>query len=152
KDGSKLIITGDNMQLPCIGYGDILTDLLNTDEFPKYELSQVHRQAAKSGILSLASSVRNGNQIMPYNSSGKEVYGELQDQTVISYEEKERILPDILQIARAYKTRVNSPEDLLEFQVIVSNRERGALSVRNLNTKLQEIFNNTNKPALNRND
>lgn len=150
-DGAKLILVGDSGQLPAIGYGDVLRDLLSTKAFPTYELTKVHRQAAKSGILSLANSIREGNQVMPYNSSGKEVYGELQDQTVISYSNKDSIPSDIIKIATSYKANIKVPEDLNNFQVIVANRERGSLSTRNMNTELQKVFNNMKKPFLNRN-
>lgn len=149
--GSKLIIVGDSGQLPAIGYGDVLRDLLATDLFPKFELTQVHRQAAKSGILSLANSIRKGNQVFEYNSAQNETFGELQDQTVISYHNKDAIPHDILNIARAYKSKVTCPEDLYNFQVIVANKERGNLSVKSLNLELQAIFNDLNKPALKRN-
>lgn len=150
-NGAKLIIVGDSGQLPAIGYGDVLRDLLATQMFPKYELTKVHRQAAMSGILSLANSIRSGNQVFPYDSAGQETFGELQDQTVIAYHNKESITGDLLNIAKAYKERIKTPEDLYEFQVIVANRERGALSVKNLNIELQTIFNDMNKPSLNRN-
>lgn len=148
--GTKLILVGDIGQLPGIGIGNILRDLLETKAFPTYELTEVHRQAAKSGILSLANSVREGNQIMPFNSSGREVYGELQDQTVISYSNKENIPYDILKIAQSYLSNLKSIEDIIDFQVIVSNRERGDLSVRSMNIELQKIFNDVKKPFLRR--
>lgn len=150
-NGAKLIIVGDSGQLPAIGYGDVLRDLLATSMFPKFELTQVHRQAAKSGILKLANSIRDGNQVFTYDSAGQETFGELQDQTVIAYHNKDSIVGDLLNIAKAYKTKINQPEDLYEFQVIVANRERGTLSVKNLNIELQAIFNDMSKPSLNRN-
>lgn len=151
KDGGKLLIVGDSGQLPAIGIGDILRDLLQTNEFPKFELTKVHRQAAKSGILQLANEIREGNQIMPYDSNGKETYGELQDQTVISYSDRNSIPYNVLEIARVYKSRIKTPQDLLDFQVIVSNRERGELSVRKMNVEMQKIFNSNDKPSLSRN-
>lgn len=153
KDGTMLLLVGDSGQLPSIGLasGNILRDLLDTKRFPVYEFTKVHRQAEKSGILEIASRIRSGTQLMPYNSSGREIYGELQDQTIISYADKGAIVGDIIKICRAYKPKISRPEDLFDFQVIVANRERGELSVRNLNIRLQEIFNNTDKPSLNRN-
>lgn len=149
--GAKLIIVGDSGQLPAIGYGDVLRDLLATNLFPTFELTKVHRQAAKSGILSLANSVREGNQVFDYDYSGTETFGELKDQTVISYANKENIPSDIVNIAKAYKARIKSPSDLFDFQVIVANRERGALSVKSLNNQLQAVFNDMKLPTLNRN-
>jgi RecD/TraA family predicted helicase len=151
KNGAKLIIVGDSGQLPAIGYGDVLRDLLATQLFPTFELTQVHRQAAQSGILSLANSIRKGIQPFQYDYSGTETFGELQDQTVISYANKDNIPNDIVNIAKAYSQRIKSPSDLFDFQVIVSNRERGALSVKSLNIQLQAVFNDMKKPTLNRN-
>lgn len=152
-DNTLLLLVGDSGQLPSIGSfsGNILRDLLETKRFPSYELKQVFRQGASSGILEVASIVRDGNQLMPYNSSGKEVYGENGDQTLFSYSDKLQIESDIIRICRSYKANIKKPEDLLDFQVIVANRERGGLSVRNLNNRLQEIFNNMDKPSLDRN-
>jgi exodeoxyribonuclease V alpha subunit len=145
KSGSKLVISGDSGQLPAIGYGDVLRDLLTTDLFPSYELTKVHRQAAKSGILSLANDIRDGKQIMKYNikNTTTETYGELQDQTVIAYssDTKGNIVHDILNIATAYKKKIIVPKDLFDFQVIVTNKDKKDLSVANLNMEMQKIFN-----------
>lgn len=153
KDSTMLLMVGDSGQLPSIGAasGNILRDLLDTKRFPVYEFTKVHRQAEKSGILEIASLIRSGTQLMPYNSSGREIYGELQDQTIISYDDKKQIVSDIIQICKAYKSKITRSEDLFNFQVIVANREKGELSVRNLNTRLQAIFNSLDKPALERN-
>lgn len=151
--GTKLVIVGDSGQLASIGNGsaDVLRDILATKRYPVYELTQFHRQAAKSGILQLANKIRRGEQIMPYGSSGKQAFGEDEDQTVIGYQNKENIPNDIIRIAKKYKSKITCPEDLFEFQIIVSNRERGELSVRILNLRLQEIFNDLDKPSLSRN-
>lgn len=147
KNGCKLVIVGDSGQLSAISFGDVLRDLIETKAFPTYELTQVLRQAKASGILSLANSVRDGNQIMPYNASGKEVFGELQDQTVISYNSNKDIIPrDIISIAKQYaKTSIKSDRDILDFQILVPVREKGDLSVLSLNIELQKVFNDMNK-------
>lgn len=150
--GSKILLIGDSGQLPAVTYGDVFLDLLNSKAFPSYELTQVHRQAKKSGVLNLANSIRRGEQIMPYNSSGREVFGELEDQTVIGYSfsDKNNIAYDVLKIAQSYLPNLKKPEDIIDFQVIVTNRERGNLSVRNMNIELQKIFNDMDKPFLSR--
>lgn len=153
KDGCKLIISGDSGQLSGIGVGNLIRDLLETRAFPSYELTKVHRQAAKSGVLSIANEIREGKQIMPYNSTGREVYGELQDMTVISYGDKTHIPNDVIKIAKQYNNSyVKRSEDLFDFQVIVPNRDRGELSVRHMNNLLQDIFNKNRKSGLRRNN
>lgn len=139
--GAKLILVGDSGQLPAIGYGDVLRDLLATSMFPKYELTKVHRQAQKSGILSLANEVRKGEQISGWESEIHETFGELKDQTVITYKYKDQIVDDILKICTQYKQNNPNREANAEFQVIVPNRERGNLSTKHMNNLLQPIFN-----------
>lgn len=153
-NGCKIVIVGDSGQLPNIGFGDLLYDMISTKVFPVYELTQVHRQASKSGILELANRIRNGEQVVTYNSSGKETYGELEDQTIFSYSEAEKsnIPFDVLRIAQGYKENVKTPEDLFDFQIFVTNRTSGNLSVLSMNTELQGIFNGGKKPYLSRNN
>ena len=58
RPGTKIIISGDHMQLPPIGYGNIFSDLLKMDELDSVQLTKPMRQAEKSGILSDARKVR----------------------------------------------------------------------------------------------
>ncbi len=79
KKGSRVVLIGDDKQLPPIGYGNIFSDLLRMkDKFNIIWLTKVLRQAEKSGILSDANKIREG--IFPIdNPSQKIVTGELQD-------------------------------------------------------------------------
>ena len=144
--GAKLILVGDSGQLPAIGFGNILRDLLVTKFFPTYELTQVHRQAAKSGILLLANSIRKGIQPLSYNEANIVEYGELKDQILFAYHDKKDILAEIIDMANSYKEKVTAPEDLFDFQIIVANKKKGDLSVKNVNTHLQAVFNGEDKP------
>lgn len=59
--GSRIIMCGDHLQLPPIGYGNPFSDLLQMKStFQSFELKTVHRQAAKSGILTDANKIRAG--------------------------------------------------------------------------------------------
>ena len=62
KPTGKVIIVFDSEQLPPIGYGNIATDLLQSN-FNICKLTKVHRQALKSGILTDANMIRE--QITP---------------------------------------------------------------------------------------
>lgn len=78
-ENTRIILSGDHMQLPPLGYGCIFSDLLiRTDKFPSIQLTKVMRQAEKSGILSDANLIRDG--INPIASPDlKIVHGELED-------------------------------------------------------------------------
>lgn len=62
KEGKKIVLCGDNKQLPPIGYGNVFNDLLHkSEEFTVLRLTKVLRQAEDSGILMDANKIRKGN-------------------------------------------------------------------------------------------
>lgn len=60
-DGTHVIIVGDAAQLPSIGPGRVLADLIDSATVPVTELSTLYRQAEGGQIAALAAQVRNGN-------------------------------------------------------------------------------------------
>lgn len=146
KDGAKFIMVGDNGQLPSIGTGAVFDDLLTSDnKIPKRELTTVHRQAQKSGILSAANEIREGEQINDKYSYDTEVYGELRDMVLIPVDGDTDIMNMVLDICRRDDKR-----DLSDFQVLTGRVDSGDISVKNLNIEMQKIFNDVNKPYVNR--
>lgn len=138
-NGTKIVIVGDSAQLAAISAGNVLEDLLKTNVFKKVQLTQVHRQAEASGILTLANEVRKGNYIVDWNQTGNFTFGDLEDMRVFSFSSKDPIAENVLKITRHYKD--NFPKfDLGEFQVIVPIRENGDNSVKALNIEIQKIF------------
>jgi exodeoxyribonuclease V alpha subunit len=59
-DGTHLLIVGDPAQLPSIGPGRVLADILDAEAVPNIELTTLHRQAEGGSIARLASAVRTG--------------------------------------------------------------------------------------------
>jgi exodeoxyribonuclease V alpha subunit len=58
--GSHLLLIGDSDQLPSIGPGDVLADLLRVPEIPRVQLTHVFRQSGGSGIIDAAYRIRAG--------------------------------------------------------------------------------------------
>lgn len=88
KEGSKVIMVGDDGQLPPIGAGNVFHDLLSFDEFTCCKLTKILRQAQRSGIISDSAKIREGNN--PLQSPQlKIVTGELQDMTYMFRENRE---------------------------------------------------------------
>src|SRR5690606_17373124 len=79
KDDAKLILVGDSGQLSAIGTGSVFEDILNANKLPQQELTIVHRQAQKSGILSTANTIRDGHQINERYDFERKQLGELKD-------------------------------------------------------------------------
>lgn len=88
REGSKVIIVGDDGQLPPIGSGNIFHDLLNCNTFTCCKLTKILRQAQKSGIISDSVKIRNGQNPLE-SPSLKVVTGELQDMTYMFRENRE---------------------------------------------------------------
>ncbi len=57
-DGTRLLLVGDPAQLPPIGFGLTFHKLATSNAIPKTQLTQVHRQAASTGIPAVAASIR----------------------------------------------------------------------------------------------
>jgi exodeoxyribonuclease V alpha subunit len=136
KDGAKLIITGDTAQLEPIGVGNVLVDLLESNKVPKVELTIVHRQAQKSGILSCANLVREGEKFLGNSEYGHRKLGELQDLYMYAYQDNEKVFQRVMKIAEKF-----NGGDLLDFQIIVPMKTRGINCAKNINEACQKLFN-----------
>ena len=86
--GTKVILCGDDGQLPPIGYGNLFHDLLEYNQFHSFKLQQIHRQAAKSGIITDAAKIRNNENPLDKPAT-KVVTGELQDMTYMFRDNRE---------------------------------------------------------------
>jgi RecD/TraA family predicted helicase len=146
EEGMKLIIVGDSGQLESIGVGAVFRDLLQAGVFPQKELTKIHRQAAKSGILSSANEIREGKQIIESDTYGKHIFGELKDFVLFAMEGKNTVKDLTLDVCRTFLAKHNVDD----FQVITALKNRGDLSVKSLNVELQGLFNDLNKPFVKR--
>ena len=142
KQGSKVIMCGDNRQLPPIGFGNIFSDLLEKNEyFNINQLTKVHRQAEKSGILVDANKIREG--IIPIPKPKKIIVtGELQDMFYMfreSHEELQNI---------AIKTFMKSVEEesLDDVVVIVPRKQDCINSTSEYNRLIQDELISDNVP------
>lgn len=101
KEGAKVIICGDDGQLPPIGYGNIFHDLLNVGEIKTCKLTKILRQAEKSGIISDSKKIRENENPLKYPQL-KVVTGELQDMTYMFRDNREGMRE--LALSLYYKT------------------------------------------------
>lgn len=147
--GSKFIILGDTEQLEPIGTGNVFKDIVESGVIPVAFLTQVHRQAMKSGILKTANEVREGRQFNGKNDFDNRVIGELKDLHLRPFREAENVKKTILKVCKQY-SKVNN-FDIMNFQVIVPMKNRGDICTKNINIELQKIFNGEEKPSLSRN-
>lgn len=145
KEGAKVIMCGDNRQLPPIGYGNIFSDLLlKTNELHISKLTKVLRQAEKSGILTDANKIRKG--VMPVRQPElKIVNGDLQDMTYMFRDTREGLNNIAI---KSYLTAIE--QDGMDETVIISpRRDNCENSTLELNLKLNNILLNKNAKSVN---
>ena len=150
-NGAKVIFVGDSGQLSGIGHGDVLRDLLQTQFFKTVELMEIHRQAKDSGIIELASKIREGVQVCSADKEGMTKYGKNNDMIMVNYKDKEDMPESVERVLRGQAKSIKTSKDLMDFQVVVAMVERGDVSAKAINTLAQSIFNDLNKPAVSHN-
>lgn len=140
-DGCKLIILGDMGQLESIGCMNLAHDIYDSEYITTIELTKIHRQAQKSGIITASQSIRNGEPIFDKKFTGFETMGELQDMhfdiTDTSSETREMVV-------KHFVDRYNSSlikKEIMDIQILATCKERGNSSVFNLNQDIQKYLN-----------
>jgi exodeoxyribonuclease V alpha subunit len=139
---ARLILVGDRDQLPSVGPGRVLADLIDSKVVAVARLSEVHRQAQGSQIVRAAHQILRGE--FPESSQDQE------NGDFFFLEEKDpaRILPRLLQLATTTlpAKRGLQPQDI---QVLTPLRSR-SLGTEELNQLLSERLNHQKQPSLTR--
>lgn len=137
--GSKLFLLGDTAQLEAIGTGNIAHDIIESDEISVSKLTKIHRQAAKSAIITESIKLRNGYQLIEKNWVGQETRGELQDLYLSCFSD---INNTFYKITEIFSTLMSYPEfDILQTQIIVPVKSRGNACTYELNNAIQDLYN-----------
>ncbi len=135
--GTKLALLGDEGQLESIGLMNILTDLIKSNVIKSCQLTKIHRQAQKSGIIEASMKIRNKEQLFGKDFTGEMIIGELQDCKLSVTKDSEKIPRMIENEFKAWLEKT----DIMELQVVVPMKDRGNGSCFPLNLRLQEIYN-----------
>ncbi len=129
--GTRLILVGDVNQLPSVGPGQILKDIIDSKAFPVVMLQKIFRQSAGSDIVVNAHRIHRGEQIRLDNKSKDFFLLERNDVNVI-YKHM------VLLMTEKLPPYVNA--DAMDIQVLTPMR-KGSLGVETLNKILQEYLN-----------
>lgn len=129
--GTRLILVGDQNQLPSVGPGNVLRDLIESGRFPVVKLSRIFRQAAQSDIIVNAHRIITGEHV-PLDKRS-------QDFLFIRRDNPADIIRDVTILVRD-KLPGYVKAQVSEIQVMTPMR-KGVLGVEQLNRTLQEIFN-----------
>ena len=129
--GTRLILVGDVNQLPSVGPGKVLKDIISSEKFNVVRLSEIFRQAAESDIITNAHKINAGQSIRLDNKS--------KDFFMLSMSSSIQIQRALVSlIAEKLPPYVNATK--YDIQVLTPSR-KGELGVENLNKILQLYIN-----------
>lgn len=142
-DGAKLICLGDSGQLESIGCGNVAYDMIHSPDIPTIELTKIHRQAAKSAIITQSVAVRNSKQIVPKDWVGTETRGELRDLELHCYSDSSNTFYEIMENFSRLKAQKDF--NIMDCQIIVPIKTRGDACTYKINNTIQELYNPASK-------
>ncbi len=129
--GTRVILVGDKDQLPSVGAGSVLKDLIESNCFPVITLKKIFRQAEQSDIVVNAHKINRGEHVVLDNKSMDFFFLKRQEANVI-------ISVVLTLIQKKLPKYVDC--DMLDIQVLTPMR-KGLLGVERLNTILQQYLN-----------
>lgn len=137
-DHTKLIMLGDDGQLESIGLCNLFKDMLDSEVVTVSRLTKIHRQAAKSAIITESVKVRNKEPIIDYDWVGEETRGELQDLKLVVYDDA--ILSQDT-VVEQYQALLDEGISYNDIQIVLPMKQRGMLCTYTLNQRIQELVN-----------
>lgn len=126
---TQVIIVGDSDQLPSVGPGQVLADLLKIESLPQLALTKIFRQSEDSTIVTLANQMRLGK--LPADFTQKKA-----DRSY--FEASAQYIPEM--IPKIVSAAVKSGIDPQEIQILAP-MYRGAAGINRLNTIIQDLLN-----------
>ena len=127
----KILMVGDDHQLPSVGPGQMLHDLIESKKLEVVKLKQLYRQKKDSNIISLAYDVRNTEII-------NERFNKTDDLTFISCP-PEQVIRNIMEISTTYKDK-----SYKKFQILAP-MYKTLVGIDEINNHIQKIFNEASK-------
>ena len=123
----KIVLVGDDHQLPSVGPGDVLHDLIQCQKLDVVELKELYRQGNDSNIIKLAYDIRN-------QSISEDIFNIDEDLTFIKCSSDE-VISNICEISHTYKDL-----DYKDFQILAP-MYKGINGIDEINRCVQMIFN-----------
>ena len=129
--GTRLIMVGDSDQLPSVGPGNVLRDMVDSGQIPVVRLTEIFRQSGRSAIVTNAHRSNEGQ--MP-------ILEGLEDFGFEPMEEQEAVIRRLIALNSGKAAKLGAQEPLQDIQVLAPMK-KGPLGVYNLNKRLQEALN-----------
>ena len=135
--GTKVIFVGDVNQLPSVGPGSILKDIIDSNEFATVILNKIFRQAAKSKIIINAHNVNNGQTFINKKDYEDEA---LEDFFYINESVQDKMVAQIVSLSKDRLKNYGDYDFFKNIQVLTPTK-KGKLGTKELNKYLQNALN-----------
>ncbi len=128
---TRLIMVGDADQLPSVGPGNVLRDVINSGRIPVVRLTEIYRQSERSTIVLNAHAVNSGKEM---DLSGKEDF---------LFEQIDDVNDVVTRLIGLYSGKTNklSTRDPMKDVQVLAPMKKGPLGVLQLNNRLQAALN-----------
>ena len=133
--GATLVLVGDVYQLPSVGPGNVLSDIISSGVLPVVELTEIFRQSAESEIICNAHLINHGK--IPCLESSKE---RLSDFYFIHQNDPEKAADLMVDLVKNHIPRRFGLDPVDDIQVLTP-MHKGAVGAGQMNTRLQEALN-----------
>lgn len=137
--GTKLILVGDSDQLPSVGPGSVLKDLIASERIVTVHLDKIFRQAAKSKIIVNAHRVNNGKGFISKEEFELEKDSK-QDFFFIKENNQEKVLEQVLSLCNG-RLKKFGDYDFFESIQVLTPTKKGLLGTKEMNKALQQELN-----------
>ena len=138
--GTRLILVGDADQLPSVGPGNVLRDIIASGRVPVVRLTDIYRQSERSTIVLNAHAVNAGKGV---DLSNRQDFGFEQ------INDTDAIIARLIALYSGRTSRLDTRDPLKDVQIL-SPMKKGALGVYNLNARLQAALNPPQRGKLER--
>ena len=131
-EGQRLILIGDADQLPSVGAGNVLKDIIKSGRIPVVRLIQIFRQASKSAIVMNAHRINKGEYPIA-NEKGTDFF-------VMKRSIQEEVRQTIIELIMERLPKYQGFDSIKDIQILAPMR-KGVLGVNELNKSLQAVLN-----------
>lgn len=132
KPGARLIIIGDSDQLPSVGAGNVLRDLIESERFATIRLNEIFRQASESLIVTNAHAINNG-EMPDLGAKNKDFF-------FLARSSNSEIAYTVADLCKSRLPKAYGARAAAGIQVISPSR-KGEAGTENLNVLLQQMLN-----------
>ena len=137
--GTKLILVGDTDQLPSVGPGSVLKDIISSEKISTVHLDKIFRQAARSKIIVNAHRVNNGQKFIQKDDAELSENAK-EDFFFIKENNQEKILEQVLSLCNGRLKKFGDYDFFENIQVLTPTK-KGMLGTKELNKSLQQELN-----------